>query len=188
MKIGYARVSTGEQSTAMQLDALAKDCEKVFQEVVSGAAKDRPQLAAALEFARPGDVLVVWKLDRLGRTSRRLVELVHQLRDKGIEFQSLTEGIDTTTSMGRFFFTIMAALAEMELELIKERTRAGLAAARARGRKGGRKALAPEKIKAIQTLAADRSNTPAFICKTLGISRATFYKYGAPTAPEGVKE
>lgn len=178
MKIGYARVSTNAQEFSLQLDALeAAGCEKIFQEKVSGSAKERPQLEAALAFVRAGDSLVVWKLDRLGRTSRRLVELVHQLRDRGIEFQSVTEGIDTTTSMGRFFFTVMAALAEMELDLIKERTHAGLSSARARGRIGGRKALEPEKRAAIRALLADPNNTPAMICKTLKISRSTLYKY-----------
>jgi len=178
MKIGYGRVSSDDQNLDLQLDAFrVAGCEKVFQEKTSGSAKDKPELAALLEFARPGDVLVVWKLDRLGRTSRRLVELVHQLRDRGIEFQSITEGIDTTTPMGRFFFTIMAALAEMELELIKERTQAGLVASRARGRKGGRKPLEPEKVAALRVLNSEKSNSPASICKTLKISRATFYKY-----------
>lgn len=181
MKIGYARVSTEDQALDLQLDALkAAGCKKVFQEKASGAAKERPKLDSALEYARPGDVLVVWKLDRLGRTSRRLVELVHQLRDKGIEFQSLTEGIDTTTPMGRFFFTIMAALAEMELELIRERTKAGVVAARARGKSGGRKPLPPEKIEALRMLFADKTKKPVDICKSLGISRATLYKYGQP--------
>ncbi|RTL52293.1 MAG: recombinase family protein [Rhodocyclaceae bacterium] len=179
MKVGYARVSTQDQSLDLQMDALkAAGCEKVFTEKASdGAAADRAQLTAALEFARAGDVLVVWKLDRLGRTSRRLVELVHQLRDKGIEFQSCTDGIDTTTAMGRFFFVVMAALAEMERELIMERTRAGLAAAKARGRNGGRKPLDPAIIETLRILASSGQKTPAQICKELKISRATFYKY-----------
>jgi len=187
MKIGYARVSTAAQDTALQLDALqAAGCERVFQDTESGAKADRPDLIAALDFARPGDVLVVWRLDRLARSLHDLVKIVLDLKDRGIDFETLTgERIDTSTAGGKFVFHIFAAVAEFELNLIRERTRAGLASARARGRTGGRKPIDGEKIKAIQKLAADRNQTPAAICKTLGISRSTFYKYGGvPTATE----
>lgn len=186
MKIGFARISSDDQNLDLQLDALrAAGCEKIFTEQITGSATLRVQLAAALEFIRPGDVLVVWKLDRLGRTTLRLVQLVHDLRERGIGFHSLTEGIDTTTPAGRFVFTILAGLAEMELELIRERTRAGLKAARARGRKGGRKALPNSTITAIRQLAAAPGVVVKDACKTLKISRATFYKYAQPDTPPG---
>lgn len=182
VKIGYARVSTRDQDLAYQVDALkAAGCDKIFREKASGANKDRPQLAAALDYLRPGDTLVVWKLDRLGRTTRGLLDLAELLRSKGAEFASLTDSIDTGTSAGRVVFTLLAAFAEMERDLIRERTRAGLAVARARGRTGGRKGLDPDKVASLQTLAKDRTRTTASICKALGISRSTFYKY-APSS------
>jgi DNA invertase Pin-like site-specific DNA recombinase len=140
MKIGYARVSTTEQNLELQLDALAKaGCDRIFEDQASGAKMARPGLDQALSHLREGDALVIWKLDRLGRTIRGLIELVGELRDRGIGFRSLTEGFDTSTPGGRLIFHIFAALAEMERDLIRERTQAGLAAARARGRNGGRK-------------------------------------------------
>ena len=135
MLLGYARVSTDEQNLELQGDALsAAGCDRIFSDKLSGSRLDRPGLAAALSHLRSGDSLVVWKLDRLGRTVRQLVEFVARLNQDGIEFRSLTDGIDTTTPAGRFFFHMMAALAEMERDLTRERTMAGLAAARARGR------------------------------------------------------
>ena len=140
MIIGYARVSTQDQNPELQLDALrGAGCEELFQEKATGKFRERPELTACLRSMRKGDTLVVWKLDRLGRSMRHLVVLVEELRDRGINFRSLTDSIDTSTPMGRFFFHVMGALAEMERELIVERTRAGLAAARAEGRIGGRR-------------------------------------------------
>lgn len=179
MKIGYARVSTDDQSLDLQIDALrAAGCEKVYEEKISGAAKDRPQLDNLLdEILRAGDTLTVWRLDRLGRSLPHLVKTVEDLKARGIGFESLQERIETETATGRLIFHVFAALADFERSIIRERTHAGLAAARARGRMGGRKALDAEKVQALQKLAADRGNSPGFICKTLGISRSTFYKY-----------
>src|SRR3954471_18245299 len=136
MEIGYARVSTGEQTLALQLDALAPRCGRVFEETASGAKAERAVLKEALAYARPGDTLIVWRLDRLGRSLQHLIETVKALEARGIGFKSLTESIDTTTSGGKLVFHIFGALAEFERDLIRERTNAGLEAARARGRKG----------------------------------------------------
>ena len=146
MNIGYARVSTKDQSLDLQVDALRRaGCDKVYQEVVSGAKAERPVLDALLADLRPGDVLVIWKLDRLGRSLRHLVELASALLEKGVGLKSLNDPIDTTTSSGRLTFNLFASLAEFERDLIRERTQAGLTAARARGRLGGRpKGLAPQ--------------------------------------------
>ncbi|MBK1646750.1 invertase [Thiocapsa imhoffii] len=138
--IGYARVSTAEQDTALQTDALRKaGCERVFEDVVSGAKADRPGLTEALAYVREGDALVVWRLDRLGRSLPHLIETVGALEARGVGFRSLTEAIDTTTSGGRLIFHVFGALGQFERDLIRERTKAGLTAAAARGRKGGRK-------------------------------------------------
>jgi len=138
--IGYARVSTAEQDTALQTDALRKaDCKRIFEDTVSGAKAERPGLASALEFLRDGDVLVVWRLDRLGRSLAHLIETIGALEARGVGFRSLTEAIDTTTSGGRLIFHVFGALGQFERDLIRDRTKAGLAAAAARGRKGGRK-------------------------------------------------
>ena len=177
MLVGYARVSTGDQNLDLQLDALiGAGCTQLFSDRITGAAQAKEGLASALSYIRPGDTLVVWKLDRLGRTVKGLIEFVEQLKTKGVEFRSLTDAIDTSTSAGRFFFHVMAAMAEMERELIKERTRAGLAAAKARGRKGGRKSKmdlskigAARKLLASGTVASD-------VAKNLGVSRATLYR------------
>jgi DNA invertase Pin-like site-specific DNA recombinase len=178
MKIGYARVSTDDQNLDLQRDALeCAGCERLFADTISGAKADRPGLASAIAFARPGDVLVVWRLDRLGRSLPDLIRLVGELEAAGIGFESLTEKIDASTAAGRLVFHVFAALAEFERNLIRERTHAGLAAARARGRKGGRRGLDPDKQAAIAKM-ADQS--PAVVCKTLGISRSTFYKYAPP--------
>lgn len=140
MLIGYVRVSTNDQNTALQRNALeCAGCELIFEDKISGKVSDRPGLKQVLRTLSEGDTLVVWKLDRLGRSMRHLVVLVEELRERGINFRSLTDSIDTSTPMGRFFFHVMGALAEMERELIVERTRAGLAAARAEGRVGGRR-------------------------------------------------
>lgn len=140
MLIGYVRVSTNDQNTALQRNALeCSGCELIFEDKMSGKTSERPGLKKVLRTLSEGDTLVVWKLDRLGRSMRHLIVLVEELRDRGINFRSLTDSIDTSTPMGRFFFHVMGALAEMERELIVERTRAGLAAARAEGRIGGRR-------------------------------------------------
>jgi DNA invertase Pin-like site-specific DNA recombinase len=177
MLIGYARVSKDDQNLDLQLDALKQaGCERLFSDRVSGAAAVKTDLEDALAYLREGDTLVVWKLDRLGRTVKGLVELVDLLKDRGIQFRSLTDGIDTSTPAGRFFFHMMAALAEMERDLIRERTTAGLAAARARGRKGGRKSkLDDAKLDAARKLLT--AGTPAVdVAKTLGVGRATLYR------------
>ena len=138
--IGYARVSTAEQDTALQMDALRKaGCERVFEDTVSGAKADRPGLAAALAYLRDGDALAVWRLDRLGRSLPHLIETIGALEARGVGFRSLSESIETTTSGGRLIFHVFGALGQFERDLISERTKAGLAAAAARGRKGGRK-------------------------------------------------
>jgi DNA invertase Pin-like site-specific DNA recombinase len=183
MNIGYARVSTGEQTLDLQLDALAQaGCEKVSTETASGAKADRPVLADVLDYVRPGDALVVWRLDRLGRSLTHLIETLTDLANRGIGFRSLTEQIDTTTPGGKLVFHVLGALAEFERDLTRERTQAGLAAARARGRIGGRpKKLADARTLALaQTLYADEQTDIATICRTLGISRATLYRYVTP--------
>ena len=177
MLIGYARVSTGDQNLDLQKNALIRaECELVFEDMASGKNARRPGLKRALRRLRPGDVLVVWKLDRLGRTVKGLVDLVQTLQDKDIQFRSLTDGIDTSTTAGRFFFHVMVALAQMERELVHERTMAGLSAARARGRFGGRKPkMDAPKLDAAKKLL--RAGTPVTeVAKTLGVGRATLYR------------
>ena len=179
MQIGYARVSTFDQDLSLQRDALeAAGCERIFEDTISGAKASRPQLAAALDHLRAGDTLVVWRLDRLGRSLSELIELMTRLSDQGISFRSLTEQIDTTTSGGKLIFHIFGALAEFERELIRERTQAGLAAARARGRKGGRPKLLDErKVAMAQALYDSGEHSIKDICQTLGVSRATLYRH-----------
>jgi DNA invertase Pin-like site-specific DNA recombinase len=179
MLIGYARVSTQDQTLNLQKDALEKaGCSKIFTDTISGATTDRPGLEKALSFIRPGDTLVVWRLDRLGRSLKHLIETITTLHDRHIGFKSITENIDTTTSGGKLIFHIFGALAEFERDIIKERTKAGLAAARARGRTGGRpKTLTRNKKAMAQVLYNDPKNTIADICKTFNISRATLYRY-----------
>jgi len=182
MYVGYARVSTQDQTLGLQKDALEKiGCTKIFTDTASGAQTDRPGLDKALSFLREGDTLVVWRLDRLGRTLKHLIETVIGLSDKHIGSQSLTESIDTTPSNGRLIFNIFASLAEFERDLIRERTKAGLAAARARGRVGGRPKAptlnTPKKVALAQSLYDNKDNTIDEICKTLNVSRATLYRY-----------
>jgi DNA invertase Pin-like site-specific DNA recombinase len=178
MLIGYARISTTDQTLDLQQDALtAAGCQKIFTDTASGSRTDRPGLAEALTFAREGDTLVVWRLDRLGRSLAHLIETVRSLQQGGVHFRSLQEQLETGTSGGKLVFHVFGALAEFERDLIRERTMAGLAAARARGRSGGRRSLSERKVRQLRTLAADRQNRVPDICKTLGISRATFYRY-----------
>jgi DNA invertase Pin-like site-specific DNA recombinase len=178
MLIGYARVSTQDQNLDLQLTALrAAGCEKIFEDKLSGHRAERPGLERALEHVRSGDSLVVWKLDRLGRSVRHLVDQVGQLREQGVEFRSLTDSIDTGTPSGRFFFHVMASLAEMERELLVERTRAGLEAARQLGRKGGRKRQMTEsKIKSARKLLAE-GVPPREVAENLGVSIPTLYRW-----------
>ena len=182
MRIGYARVSTREQSFDLQVDALrAAGCEKIYSEAVSGARAERPVLDELLRNIRSGDVLVIWKLDRLGRSLRHLVDLVGILIDKGIGLQSLHDPVDTTTPHGRLTFNLFAALAEFERDLIRERTQAGLSAARARGRNGGRpKGITPqaeETAMAAETLYREGKLSTRQIADRLSISKGTLYVY-----------
>jgi len=175
MIIGYARVSTQDQNHQLQLDALnGAACEQVFHETATGTFRDRPELTACLRTLRKGDSLVVWKLDRLARSLKDLVEIVHDLNQRGVGFRSLTESIDTTSPGGRLVFHIFGALAEFEHSLIKERTIAGLAAARARGRKGGRKpALSPADVRKAAAMLSDPKITKAEVAKHFSVSRVT---------------
>ncbi len=186
MLIGYARVSTGDQTLDLQKDALAvAGCGQVFTDVTSGAKSSRPGIDAALDYVRAGDTIVVWRLDRLGRSLQHLIDTVNGLEARGVGFRSLTESIDTTTPGGKLIFHIFASLAEFERALIQERTNAGLAAARARGRLGGRpkKLIDPKKIALAKRLHAGRKTDIATICQTLGISKATLYRILKEPAP-----
>jgi DNA invertase Pin-like site-specific DNA recombinase len=178
MLIGYARVSTDEQSLDLQLDTLkAAGCKRVFTDKVSTTKAHHPGLAEAVSHLRNRDVLVIWKLDRLGRTVKGLVDFVADLQERKIQFRSLTDGIDTTTPAGRFFFHIMASLAQMERELLAERTRAGLAAARQRGRVGGRKRrMTPGKVESARKLLKG-GMPPRDVAQSLGVSVPTLYRW-----------
>src|SRR5215831_780639 len=192
MKIGYVRVSKHEQIEALQIDVLKEaGCEKWYVDKVTGSKAERKGLNEALSYARPGDTLIVWKLDRAGRSLKHLIELLNYLDQHQIGFKSLTEQIDTTTPGGKLIFHLMGALAEFERDLIRERTNAGLAAARARGRKGGRprKLKSDAKVTLAQRMFADKANSVEDICSSLGISRATLYRYvkgsaQVPKAPD----
>jgi DNA invertase Pin-like site-specific DNA recombinase len=177
--IGYMRVSTGEQSLDLQRDALERTgCERIYDDVCSGRATDRPGLSQALDAAREGDALVVWKLDRIGRSLPHVVGLVGDLQKRGVGLKVLTGDVDTTTATGRLVFGIFATLAEFERDLIHERTMAGLAAARARGRAGGRpRVMTKPKLKAAMTMMADRDNAARDIAAELGVSLSTLYAY-----------
>lgn len=178
MLIGYARISTQDQNLELQREALTKaGCQKIFEDKISGASADRPGLAMALEMLRDDDTLVVWKLDRLGRSVKQLVGLISDLNKQGVQFKSLTDSIDTSTPSGRFFFHVMASLAEMERELTVERTRAGLEIARKRGRKGGRRPKMTEsKIESAKKLLAN-GIPPKDVAKNLGVSIPTLYRW-----------
>ena len=192
MLIGYARVSTQDQTLDLQTDALkAAGCEKLFTDTTSGAKSERPGLQDAMNHLRAGDTLVVWRLDRLGRTLKHLIATITDLSDNGIGFKSLQENMDTTTSGGKLIFHIFGALAEFEREVIRERTNAGLQAARARGRRGGRPKIQtkdPKKIAFARKLYADQDMTVHEICEQLHISKSTLYRYvGKETAKVGLK-
>jgi DNA invertase Pin-like site-specific DNA recombinase len=179
MRIGYARISTAEQNLDLQRDALQKaGCDKIIEDTTGGKTENRAGLDRMKELLREGDVLVVWRLDRLGRSLKHLLELISEFEQRKVGFQSLQEAIDTTTPGGRLVFHIFGALAEFERNLIRDRTKAGLEAARARGRKGGR----PKKLNAQQrSLAIDlydqKKHSVGEICRTLGISKPTLYQY-----------
>jgi DNA invertase Pin-like site-specific DNA recombinase len=179
MLIGYMRVSTSEQSLNLQRDALERmGCERMYDDICSGRAIERPGLSKALDVARRGDALVVWKLDRIGRSLPHVVGLVGDLQKRGIGLKVLTDDVDTTTATGRLVFGIFATLAEFERDLIHERTMAGPAAARARGRAGGRpRVMTKAKLKTAMTMMADRENAARDIAVQLGISLSTLYAY-----------
>jgi len=178
MRIGYARVSTRDQNLEMQFDALGKAaCPRIFTDKLSDALDDRPGLKEALSHLREGDTLVVWKLDRLGRSVKGLVDLVNELEARKVHFQRVTDGIDTRTPHGRFFFHMMASLAQMERELIMERTRAGLEAARSQGRVGGRKRqMTDSKVQAARKLLAS-GTPPREVTHGLHVSVPTLYRW-----------
>ena len=181
--LGYARVSTYDQDLSLQIDALEKHGipkSQIFMDKLSGARCDRPGLGKCLDALQPGDILMVWRLDRLGRSMPHLITLVEDLRSRGVGFRSLNEGaIDTTSASGELIFNIFSALAQFERRLIQERTKAGLAAARARGRHGGRPRIDSEqaKVLAAKKLHGDKAISIDDLCKTLKISRSTYYRY-----------
>ena len=178
MTFGYARISTTQQDEALQLDALTQaGCTRIYTDTASGAAQSRPALDELLEHLRPGDTIVVWRLDRLGRSLRHLVELVAMLEEQHVGLRSLTESIDTTTPGGKLIFHVFAALAEFERELIRERTYAGLAAARARGRVGGRPSVwTDEKRTLALSMYESQEHDVSTIARILGVSRASVYR------------
>lgn len=177
--IGYARISTTEQDPALQLDALANaGCVKVFSDTASGSLDKRPELDRMFDQLRAGDTVVVWRLDRLGRSLKHLIALVEDFEEQGVGFRSLTEAIDTTTAGGKLVFQIFGAMSEFERSIIRERTKAGLEAARARGRKGGRPTvMTTEKIKIARDLYNSKQFTVETIAKELGVSRRTIYRH-----------
>lgn len=182
MKIGYARVSTKSQNLSLQIDALKQEgCQLIFEEKASGAKADRPELRKMINQLREGDIIIIWKLDRFGRSLRDLVNLVKEIQNKGAELKSLNDAINTTTPQGKLTFHLFAALAEFERDIISERTKSGLESARARGRKGGRpKGLSKEvrdKVIIAKSLYEQQEMSVMEICQYLGIARSTFYKY-----------
>lgn len=179
MKVGYARVSTKDQNTDLQIDELKKaGCEKIFEEQASGAQRNRPQLTAALNFVRAGDTLVVWKLDRLARSLKQLIETIENLHERNIDFITIRDNIDTSTAIGKYFFHSIGALSEFERAMIKDRTNAGLAAARAKGNFGGRpRALNADDLEAASALLQSGKLSVTQVSKRLKISLATLYRY-----------
>src|SRR3990167_1536615 len=178
MLVGYARVSTDDQNLVLQTQALNEiGCTKIYEDHISGTKTNRPGLELALEVLRKDDTLVVWKLDRLGRTVKGLIDLVNQLHQNGVHFRSLTDNVNTSTPSGRFFFHVMASLAQMERELMAERTKAGLAAAKAKGRVGGRKRkMTQSKIESAKQLLSS-GTLPKDVAQNLGISVPTLYRW-----------
>ncbi|MGJ3495289.1 recombinase family protein [Piscirickettsia salmonis] len=190
MLVGYARVSTQDQNLDLQLEALKKEgCERLYQDKASGKKNNRHGLETALEVLRADDTLVVWKLDRLGRTVKSLIEFVNELKERGVHFRSITDNIDTSTASGRFFFHVMASLAEMEHELLVERTKAGLEAARSKGRLGGRKPkMTISKLEAAKKLLST-GVPPKDVARDLGVSVPTLYRWipASSAASQGVQ-
>ncbi len=182
MDVGYVRVSKREQNPDLQRNELeAAGCGKIFEERISSRVESRPQLEAALDYCREGDTLVVWRLDRLGRSIKELLALVESLQGRGIGFRSLRESLDTTTPGGKLVFHVFASIAEFERDVIRERTMAGLEAARARGRKGGRKpVMNKKKLTLASRLMKDRETPIGEVCEAVGVSRATLYRYLKP--------
>jgi DNA invertase Pin-like site-specific DNA recombinase len=189
VKVGYIRTSKKDQNPELQRrDLLAFGCEKIFEEQISSRKEDRPELKAAMDYCREGDEMVVWKLDRFGRSLRELIDLVNELRKRGVELVSLRESIDTTTPGGKLVFHVFWAVAEFERDLILERTTAGLEAARARGRRGGRKPAMDEgKIALASRLMRDRETPISEVCEAVGVSRATLYRYVGPDGTPRVR-
>lgn len=179
MKIGYARCSTSEQDHALQLDALKQaGCEKVFVETGSGSKADRVELAKALDAARKGDAIVIWRLDRLARSVRHLIDISEDLQRRGIALRSLTENLDTSSASGRFLFLVLASIGQMEVDILKERTKAGLLASRARGRVGGRPpALDETKVRAAKAMLAGGTMSAVEVAKQLGCAPSTLYRH-----------
>jgi DNA invertase Pin-like site-specific DNA recombinase len=177
-KIGYARVSTVDQDPALQIEALSQaGCERIYKDKASGSIRDRPELVDCLDHLRSGDTLVVWKLDRLGRSTLHCIEIANELRERGINLASLTDGIDTSTTNGRLYFAILAALGEAERERIQERTLAGLAVARKRGRVGGRPPKVTLKKLDLARSRLDNGETAATVAESIGVSRSTLYRH-----------
>ena len=190
MKVGYVRTSKKDQNPEIQRrDLEAFGCERFFEEQISSRKEDRPELRAAIDYCREGDELVVWKLDRFGRSLQELIELVGNLKERGVEFVSLRESLDTTTPGGKLVFHVFGAVAEFERDLILERTMAGLEAARARGRKGGRKRVMDrKKIALASKLMRDRETPVSDVCEAIGVSKATLYRYVTPDGnPRGTR-
>lgn len=181
MLIGYARVSTSEQTLDPQIDSLSADgCEKIFTDVASGAKTERPGLIEAIKYCRKDDTLVVWRLDRMGRSMSHLITTIKQLEQRGIGFRSISEKIDTTSAGGRLVFHMFSALAEFERDLIRERVKIGLKSARARGRKGGRPPVSEETKVMAKALLTDKKLSVKQICDRLGIAKSTLYKHAKP--------
>jgi DNA invertase Pin-like site-specific DNA recombinase len=189
VKVGYIRTSKKDQNPELQRrDLLAFGCEKIFEEQISSRKEDRPELKAAMDYCREGDEMVVWKLDRFGRSLRELIDLVNELRKRGVELVSLRESIDTTTPGGKLVFHVFWAVAEFERDLILERTTADLEAAKARGRRGGRKPAMDEgKIALASRLMRDRETPISEVCEAVGVSRATLYRYVGPDGTPRVR-
>jgi DNA invertase Pin-like site-specific DNA recombinase len=177
MIIGYARVSTMDQNLNMQIDALNKyGCNRIYEEKMTGTKKDRPQLAEMMTILRPGDKVVIYKLDRISRSTKHLIDLSEYLEKRGVEFVSIHDSIDTSTPMGRFFFRILASIAELERDIISERTRVGLASARARGRKGGRPKVSEKDLTMAIKMYHSKQYSIGEIVRVTNISQSTLYR------------